>query len=315
MPLYELSGDALNPFNRLRPGPDLYEQEIEGLVWGDLEAFTGESLFPVARQAKIAGGGVPDILALDASGRVVVIEVKRDIDRGQLAQCLEYAGWARLTNLDEVAGLYDRRVDGHKGVESFFRDWQDFTETSTPVTINPQPRLYLIARDFQGRTRSALDFLRENAVPVTVVPVTVYADQNGRRILDIEGDHEPTLPGVTPSSGTSPKQVAVNGRKVTVVDLLDDGLLEPAEPVEFVRPRLGQRYTATVRADGTFVLADGSEFQSPSLAAMRAADLVSYDGWYAWRVPRLGGTKLHELRQRYVTRAATADQDGGTVDG
>jgi hypothetical protein len=36
---------------------------------GDLEAFTGESLFPVARQPHIAGGGVPDILALDDTGR------------------------------------------------------------------------------------------------------------------------------------------------------------------------------------------------------------------------------------------------------
>lgn len=109
----------------------------------------------VARQARIAGGGVPDILALDESGRVVVIEVTRDIDRGQLAQCLDYAGWARLTNVDEVASLYNRARPSHAGVEAFFRDWQDFMETATPVTINPQPRLYLIARYFEGRTRSA----------------------------------------------------------------------------------------------------------------------------------------------------------------
>ena len=85
MPVYELESGELKPFARLRPGPDLYEQEIEDLLWSDLEAFTGESLFPVARQPRIPGGGVPDIVALDESGRVVVIEVKRDIDRAQLA--------------------------------------------------------------------------------------------------------------------------------------------------------------------------------------------------------------------------------------
>lgn len=276
-------------------------------MWADLEAFTGEPLFPIARQPRISGGGVPDILGLDESGRVVVIEVKRDIDRGQLAQCLEYAGWARLTNLDEVAGLYNRGADGHRGVEAFFRDWQDFTETTTPVTINPHPRLYLIARDFEGRTRSALDFLRENAVPVTVVPVTIYEDRSGRRVLDIEGDHEPTIPGITPSTGSGPKPVAVNGRRVTVPDLIDAGLLMSDEPVEFIRPRLGEHYTATIKGDGVFVLADGSEHQSPSLAAMRAADVVSYDGWYAWRVPRLGGTKLAELREEYVAQATHSD--------
>lgn len=306
MPLFELAGGTLKPFNRLRPGPDLYEQEIEALVWADLEAFTGESLFPVARQAHIPGGGIPDILALDDSGRVVVIEVKRDIDRGQLAQCLEYAGWARLTNLDEISSLYNRGGADHRGAESFFRDWQDFTESTTPVTIKPQPRLYLIARDFEGRTRSALDFLRENSLPVTVIPVTIYEDPSGRRIVDIEADHEPTVAGVVPKA-SGPTTITANGRRVTVLDLLESGLLQPGEPVEFVRPRLGQHHHATILPDGSFELPDGTVHQSPSLAAMRAADLVSYDGWHAWRVPRLGGTKLHELRLQFVAASEGVD--------
>lgn len=252
----------------------------------------------MARQAHIVGGGIPDILALDGAGRVVVIEIKRDIDRGQLAQCLEYAGWARLTNLDEIASLYKAGKTGHAGVEAFFRDWQDYTETSTPLTINPQPRLYLIARDFEGRTRSALDFLRENALPVTVVPVTVYEDPTGRRIIDIESEHEPTLPGAAPASGG--QTLLVNGHRVTIKDLLQAGLLHSDDQVEFSRPRLGQRYKAVVLDDGTFKLDDGSVHQSPSLAAMRAADMVSCDGWYAWRVLRLGGVLLHELRQQYL---------------
>ncbi len=311
MPLYELADGKLTPFVRLRPGPDLYEHEVEALVWADLEAFTGESLFPVARQPHIAGGGRPDIVALDESGRVVVIEIKRDVDRSQLAQCLEYAGWARLTNLDEIASLYDGGSPGHQGVAAFFSDWQDFTESTTPVTINPQPRLVLIARDFEGRTRSALDFLRENSLPVTVIPVSIYADDAKRRIIDIEADHEPTLPGTT-TTNAGPKAVTLNGNRVTVIDLLDAGLLEPGEPVEFVRPRLGKLYKAHITAEGKFINEDGKEHQSPSLAAMRAADLISYDGWYAWRVVRLGGTKLAELRQQYIAAASSPTLDEPT---
>lgn len=300
MPLYESRDGMLDPFQPINPGPDLYEQEIEALVWSDLEAFTGEPLFPVARQPRIPAGGVPDILALDEQGRIVVIEVKRDVDRGQLAQCLEYAGWARLTNLDEVASLYHFNNE-HSGVAAFFRDWQDFTETATPLTITAQPRLFLVARDFQGRTRSALDFLKENQLPVTVVPVTLYEDPTGRRILDVESDHEPSpTPATAAVSQRTRKEITVEGRRVSVLDLIEAGLLDADEPVEFVRPRLGERYDATIRADGVFVLSDGSEHQSPSLAAMRAANVVSYDGWYAWRVPRLGGTKLSELREQYV---------------
>jgi hypothetical protein len=287
MPLFELRDGAMVPFARLHPGPQLYEQEIEHLVWTDLEAFTGESLFPLARQPHIAGGGIPDILALDENGRVVVIEIKRDVDRSQLAQCLEYAGWARLTNLDEL------------GIEAFFRDWLDFTETPTPLTINPQPRLVLIARDFQGRTRSALDFLQENSLPVTVIPVTIYQDATGRRVVDVEAEHEPSIPGGGPTVPIQPS--ALNARRVGVPDLLSAGLIQPDEHVEFVRPRVGSRHEATILADGRFQLTDGTFETSPSGAAMRAANLAAYDGWYAWRLPRLGGTKLAELRVAYLT--------------
>jgi hypothetical protein len=149
--IYEDRNGELVKFTRLNPGPDLYEREIERLVWKDLETFPAAPRFRVARQAHIPRGDVPDILALDATGRVVVIEVKRDVDRNHLAQCLEYAGWARLTNLDEVAGLYDAGVIEHRGVEAFFKDWQDFKETTTPRTIQSQPRLILIAREAGGR--------------------------------------------------------------------------------------------------------------------------------------------------------------------
>ena len=67
MPLFEVTKQGLVPFRQVVPGAELYESEIEDLVWSDLEAFLGESLFPIARQARLAGGGRPDVLALDES--------------------------------------------------------------------------------------------------------------------------------------------------------------------------------------------------------------------------------------------------------
>jgi hypothetical protein len=297
MPLFEVAGESLIPFRLVKPGADLYEKEIEDLVWGDLEAFTGESLFPVARQPIIGGGGRPDVVALDESGRVVVIEIKRDVDRSQLAQCLEYAGWARTTNLDEIAGLY------HRGPKGFFADWQEFTDSSTPVVINHQPRIVLVARDFEGRTRSAFEFLHENGVPVTVLPVAIYEDEAGRRFLDIEAEHDPVIATGTAGTGGTSKtinQITYKGRRVTMTDLLDADLLRPDDDLVFPRPRLGQTFHATLKVNGTIELPDGTSCTSPSQAAMKAADLVSYDGWHGWRVPRLGSVKLDELRQQLI---------------
>ena len=84
MPLFEIGDEELIPFRRVIAGPELYEQEIEALLWSNLDAFVGIPLFPVARQPKIGVGLRPDIVAIDGDGHVQVIEVKRDVDRGQL---------------------------------------------------------------------------------------------------------------------------------------------------------------------------------------------------------------------------------------
>jgi len=50
---------------------------------------------------------------------------------------------------------------------------------------------------------------------------------------------------------------------------------------------------------------------------MSAADVPSYDGWHAWRVPRLAGIKLDQLRQRLIADeadAASEETDDGTSD-
>ena len=196
MPLFEVASGGLNQLQPVFAGPDLYEKEIEGLLWDNLEDFLGEPLFALARQPKIEGGGIPDVVALDDSGRVVVMEVKRDVDRSQLAQCLEYAGWARSTNLDELAGLYT------DGAARFFEDWQDFTESTTPVVVNPTARLVLIAGEIHGRTRSAVDFLVENGLPIQLIVVSIYSDGFNHKFVDVRLER-PSNAIRTPISGDS----------------------------------------------------------------------------------------------------------------
>ena len=290
MPLFEIGTDSdLVPFRQLRGGVELYEKEIETLLWANLEEFTGESLFPVAVQPSIEIGGRPDIVALDSAGNVVVIEIKRDVDRGQLAQCLEYAGWARSTSLDDLARIY------HRQQAAFFKDWQAFTETPSLTVLSRRPRLILVARDFHGRTESAFEFLMENRLPVKLIRVSIYEDLQGRRFVDVEGEHEPEFPTVE-DEGQKPDHTKIGGRRVRITDLLDADLLHEGDELVWERPRLNTRYTATVRSNGSIELSDGRSFSSPSRAAIEAADVPAYDGWYAWTVTRRQGKFLNDLR-------------------
>lgn len=299
MPIFELDQGSLVPFRRQAIESGVYEQEIEDLLWDNLEEITGENLFRVARQANLPLGGRPDIVALDSQGRVVVIEVKRDVDRNQLAQALEYAGWARSTNLDELARLF------HAGVEGFWAEWQEFTGTATPVVVLKDPRLYLVARTFHERTHEALQFLLQHRLPVQVLKIAFYVDEGNRRFLDVEWTDEPeAAPVLTPApSGaddSDSEDVVVDTdqrdfREVTLAEVAAS--VETPAPLVWVRPRKGERYEATLLASGAIQLANGEEHRSPSGAAMAAAVVVSYDGWYAWRLGE-GGPTLNDCRRR-----------------
>jgi len=303
VPLYEIDPDGeLVPFRRLHGGAELYESEIEDLFWANPDEFIGEPLFLIARQPTLRSGGRPDVVALDVDARVVVAEVKRDVDRGQTAQSLEYAGWARATNLDELAGMY------HRGAEAFFDDWQSFTDSSAPVVITRSPRLILIARELHGRTVSAFDYLIEHGVPLKLVPVAVYQDAAGRKFLDIDLEHEPELVSASDASEAEVEDwTRIEGRRVRVSDLLDAGLLHPGDELVWERPRVGRVYRARVSENGAIELEDGRRFASPSRAGIEAAGVQALDGWHAWRVPARNNAKLDELRHELaVTLASSA---------
>lgn len=296
MPLYEIDdAGELIPFRRLRGGPQLYESELEDLFWASPDDLLGESLFLIARQAVLPNAGRVDVLALDRNGRVVVVEIKRDVDRAQLAQCLEYAGWARTTNLEELATIYQRG-----DADSFWRDWQVFTDSPAPVPINRSPRLVLIASEFHERTQEALDFLRENGVPVDVVPVNLYEDEQGRRFVDVEAEHEPIVVALDGEGGRERAEVTVGGRRVRVADLIEADLLAPGDSLVWDRPRLGVTCRARIADNGAIELEDGRQFASPSRAAVEAAGIPAYDGWYAWHVVERGDLLLHDLRDHFL---------------
>jgi hypothetical protein len=296
MPLFRHVENRLVPIRQLAAGA-IYEREVEELLWDNLEDFLGEALFPVKRQAVLPSGGRLDVLALDKTGRVVIVEIKRGIDRDQLSQALEYGGWARTTSLDELAGYYFR------GPESFFEDWQAFTESATPVVINRSPRIILVARDVHPRTRDALDLLLESDFPVAFVPVSVYEDSVGVRLIEVEREESSEAQGA--ASGSTADRVTrthltIGGRRITLSDLIEAGLLAAGDGLVWERPNLGQTHRATVESNGELILEDGRRFSSPSGAAVAVNEGRPADGWNAWRVTSIDNALLGELRRRLI---------------
>lgn len=94
----------------------------------------------------------------------------------------------------------------------------------------------------------------------------------------------------------------LDGRRVTIADLIDAGLIMPGERVVFSRPRLNESFTAEIVEPGRLRLQDGGEYRSPSRAAMVAANMRAVDGWHVWIIESTGSS-LDTLRQALLERA------------
>jgi Restriction Enzyme Adenine Methylase Associated len=305
MPLFELTeADELVPFRRLHASPEVYAHEIGELVWKSFEDIIGEPLFRVARRPSLQVGE-PDVVALDEQARVVVVTAQRDIDRAKLAQALEYAGWARSTNLDELAAMY------HRGPEAFFRDWQAFTDSTAAQRVRRPPRLVLVARGFHPRTQPAFEYLVEHSLPVRALSVALYEDLQGRRYVEIEGDVEAESGGDSAAHGgtATREEAALEGRGVRLTDLLEAGYVSPGDKLIWARPGTGEVYYASVTENGCVKLEDGRTFSGPSRAATEAAGIPAYDGWQAWRVGGSDGELLDQLRARLIRRWAEIEDE------
>ncbi|WP_245225014.1 CBS domain-containing protein [Streptomyces smyrnaeus] len=94
----------------------------------------------------------------------------------------------------------------------------------------------------------------------------------------------------------------LEGRRVTVGDLLEAGYLKLGAKLKFERPRMGEKHHAEVATNGKVRLSDGQLFRSPSRAAIAAVGGGSFDGWHAWTLD--DGRTLDQLRQQLLDEAA-----------
>jgi predicted transcriptional regulator len=126
-------------------------------------------------------------------------------------------------------------------------------------------------------------------------------------------DSNGLVPNEVPIPRITRSAYLLDGRRVTVSDLVEAGMLRPETGLRFDRVRLGETYHAVVKPNGHIALDDGQTFSSPSRAAIVAAGVRSLDGWRAW-VDESCECTLDSLRQALLEQVAIATGPRFPVD-
>ena len=94
--------------------------------------------------------------------------------------------------------------------------------------------------------------------------------------------------------GSAPR--TPTAKRVTIAQVLESGLLVAGETLVWERPRKGERWVATVTANGKLRLEDGNEYSSPTAAARAAGGNSA--GLSVWKRTS-DGRKLSEIWKAY----------------
>jgi hypothetical protein len=155
------------------------ELMLEDALVKDLSILSPQ-LMLVGRQVSTSYGKVIDVLAMDASGDLTVIELKKSrTAREVVAQLLDYASWAQSLSYEEIAAIYSDKNRGRKLEEGF----DDAFGASLPEQINQNHELIVVASELDAGTERIIGYLSDNyGVPINAVFFRFFRDE-GRDYL------------------------------------------------------------------------------------------------------------------------------------
>lgn len=151
------------------------EKRLEDALAKDLSVL-GLDVLPIGRQVPTAQGKLIDLLAMDAEGNLVVVELKRNrTPREVVAQVLDYASWVRQLSRDEVTGLFAEKNTG----KQFEAAFEERFGSPPPEDINQAHDLVVVCAELDPSTERIITYLAENhGVPINAVFFRYYRDDD-----------------------------------------------------------------------------------------------------------------------------------------
>lgn len=218
MPIFELDEGRPMLVQPMQPASSSFSPDSSALVADHLTALLGEQLFTV-RVRHDDSDQTPHLLALDAAGQPVVVEVVHLLDSQSLVRALRFAGAAARLTRSDLARAYRGGVESFDGDLAVFRD-------RTPVSSLHGPRvgsrLVLVCSETDDEVADAVAFLRQPGRQVEVLQMGVVQGGDGRRYVDVSPillSPQRTRRPVEPATGLVPAPVpaprTVTGRSAS----------------------------------------------------------------------------------------------------
>ena len=185
------------------------EMHLEGWLEHSPWAVVNEPILWIGRQttAAVEGGTIfPDLLGVDSSGNLVIVEVKRGkAPRDVVAQLLEYAAWANELSDEQLFATAERYFSTREEFKDadFMTAFRDVFETEELPVLSQKLRLFILAEEIPPAISRVCRFLRtSHGIDVTCIDVSTFTTESGEVLVSTEvkvGDENIVAPKHTES--------------------------------------------------------------------------------------------------------------------
>jgi hypothetical protein len=157
------------------------ENRLEGWLEQDIGMLSPD-LLVIGKQVATDHGGYIDLLALNSSGDVVIIELKRDRTPRQItAQVLDYASW--IVGLDDsrIAEIAARYLGSHGPLEKAF---VERFGVELPEALNQAHRMLVVGAAVDPASERIIRYLSNTyGVDINAATFQYFRDEAGHELL------------------------------------------------------------------------------------------------------------------------------------
>ncbi|WP_275286089.1 endonuclease NucS domain-containing protein [Halomonas elongata] len=178
--IWKLAGNTGERPQKLRPTGLADEGQLEEQIMQDVSILNRDWLL-IGRQVRTGFDKLIDLLAIDANGTVIIIELKRDkTPRDVVAQAIDYASWVVTLADYQLIEIYqafaERYQRPHASLEDAFE--AKFGITLDRVTLNENHQLVVVATQLDASSERIINYLNEHAqLSINAMFFAAFEDQ------------------------------------------------------------------------------------------------------------------------------------------
>ena len=163
------------------------EEDLESLLETNPDAILEEELMIIGIQIVTNLNTSLDLLGLDRTGNVAVLELKRDkTPRDTIAQALEYASYIEQLGYNELEEIYQKYTDNQEpSLSDQHRTFFGLDDGET-VNYNKEQHLIVIGSDITREIIQQAIYLNRKGISTTCVEFKYFETESGEILLSTD---------------------------------------------------------------------------------------------------------------------------------